>query len=336
MMQNKRPRWSPEELDLLGDRDKTYAELREILPHRTIRSIKKHCQIIGIYRSKESRRKSGQFLSPTECEKILQDEKFTQKVDGCLLGDACIPRPGRALSFCTANKEYLEHLQSYFGKKLKSTARINHNAAKSEMRDDGETWNTHDSYSIRYGRIGIFGHFYKRWYKNGSKRVPNDLRLSPELCLRWYIDDGSMRSTQGMQITLHTDGFLKPEVENLCRKFNGIGIPAKVGLVGYRKDGETKCTIRIFGKDVISFLKYIGPSPVKSYAYKWHLRGYKERSLTCPFCGKKVRCWGFAPRKSCGARKCSDQIYTLDRERKNRQSREAYQLRKDRKIKNGT
>ena len=63
----------------------------------------------------------------------------------------------------------------------------------------------------------------KKWYDNsGKKHIPFDLKITPDVLLYWYIDDGSL-SISGTVI-LFTNDFSKSEVLLLARKiYNATG-----------------------------------------------------------------------------------------------------------------
>lgn len=59
--------------------------------------------------------------------------------------------------------------------------------------------------------------FRQKWYPNGIKIVPQDIKLSKLIMQIWYCDDGSIEiiSKNSFRIKLCTHGFLKEESEFL-------------------------------------------------------------------------------------------------------------------------
>lgn len=318
-MKTKWSRWSDKEISLLRNVNMDYGQLQSILSYRTKRAIKKKCQNLGIRRSK-SACKLGRIyaiLSRYECELLLDDSQFVQMVDGSLLGDACICKGNSlAFSFCTADREYLEYLSGYFGSKLKSEAKIHYCPPVDSVvvtKYGEQTIHGSGSYFLAYSRFAIFNNFYQRWYDDGIKHIPRDLELSPLLCRCWYIDDGTIRSSGSIQIALHTDGFMGEDVNWLSQQLNSkLEIDSKVRPAGKRKDGNIRYVIRLFGRDIIVFLDYIGECPVSSYEYKWNLRGYGKIDFKCKYCELPVECYGFnsvkRERKTCGSVECVTQL----------------------------
>ena len=101
------------------------------------------------------------------------------------------------------------------------------------------------------------GDFHKRWYKDGKKIIPKDLKLTPEVCYWWYLGDGSIVD---YGIKLSTDGFDLKFVKFLVRSLNDIGFQST-----YIESNR----IRIKSESVDDFLNYIGKCRVSCYKYKW-------------------------------------------------------------------
>ena len=95
----------------------------------------------------------------------------------------------------------------------------------------------------------------KKWYVDGKKHVPKNLKLTP-LCLGiWLLDDANIRFTsskKAMQLTFATHCFDKKEVEILAKKLqNKFG-----GYFGLYKNCNGYC-ISCSTKPIIKILKYI-------------------------------------------------------------------------------
>jgi hypothetical protein len=108
---------------------------------------------------------------------------------------------------------------------------------------------------------------HDKWYINGSKKVPLDIKLTPLMCLLWYLDDGGLTDYSGNykpRVRIATDAFTIDEVNylaSLLSDFNpvlnkGSNMPNR----GYRL---------VLSLD---FLDWIGPCPVELipfYGRKW-------------------------------------------------------------------
>lgn len=110
----------------------------------------------------------------------------------------------------------------------------------------------------------VFTPYKKKWYPNGVKIVPSDLKLSPLICAIWFCDDGSViRNKNTIRLQLATDGFQKDEVEFLAKLLREeIGGDFKV----YRK--ESNYVISAFHKTTNKFIQYISPCFPKSMKRK--------------------------------------------------------------------
>ena len=70
----------------------------------------------------------------------------------------------------------------------------------------------------------------KKWYDNKRKKhIPSDLKLTPDILLYWYIDDGNLANKS--VITLYTNAFTKDEVSMLSKK-----VYEATGITFYVKD----------------------------------------------------------------------------------------------------
>lgn len=99
----------------------------------------------------------------------------------------------------------------------------------------------------------------KRWYVNGKKIIPNDIKITNNLCYWWFIGDGY---NSNENVYLCTDSFTNNENLLLISKLNELGFKCKL---------TSKNRIRFYKKDSIEFLKWITPITGihKQYKYKW-------------------------------------------------------------------
>ena len=63
---------------------------------------------------------------------------------------------------------------------------------------------------------------YYRWYKDGVKIIPKDIKLTPLFCYWWYVMDGYISSINN--IILCTDSFTIKDLEFIQILFNKIDI----------------------------------------------------------------------------------------------------------------
>jgi LAGLIDADG DNA endonuclease family len=178
-------------------------------------------------------------------------------IDGLLLGDGGLRRRARSANYTHTckHREYIEWLQAELSKHGLSFGKI---YLKPNGYGSGYDYQIHsrvDAYLTKQ---------HSRWYRNGKKVVPGDLRLSPTSMKHWYIGDGGFDSHKGYlrQICISTHAFSSEERFFLTEQLHELGIKASC-----RNNG----TICIAKSAIVDFLAYIGECPVNCYTYKWNL-----------------------------------------------------------------
>lgn len=106
-------------------------------------------------------------------------------------------------------------------------------------------------------------HIRKKWYQNGKKIVPKDIKITPLTLRQHYIGDGSLRCQKGKRprIFLYTYGFSIFNVRLLIKRLI---------ILGFKVTRHPSSNIISFSSSSTKdFLNYIGKCPVKCYQYKW-------------------------------------------------------------------
>jgi len=108
-----------------------------------------------------------------------------------------------------------------------------------------------------------------RWYPNGVKIIPKDVRITPLSTLLWFLGDGSYRKRDNRsELIFCTNGFLYNEIENiLIKKLDKLDI--KSHIVVYKRKSYSEYMIRIESKSIGDLFKFMLPNPVKCYQYKF-------------------------------------------------------------------
>ena len=110
----------------------------------------------------------------------------------------------------------------------------------------------------------------KRWYPNGIKKIPEDVKLTPLSVLLWYLGDGYLDTKWG-NIFLYTNSFDVMDVKRVVELLQTKNIRCKFSWA--RNQGTYKRdypVIYISSKNTPSFFEFIGvQSPVKCYDYKF-------------------------------------------------------------------
>jgi hypothetical protein len=176
-------------------------------------------------------------------------------LDGLLLGDASIPAGQNLLHFSQRSdrREYVERIAEQLGV---SRDRVRDRARQPDTR----TGRVYRCSELRTLSDPVFGALRTRWYPDGRKVMPRDLRISPECVLNWFLCDGSCSPTRGgAQLMLCTDAFSPADLEFVRGLLAGADI--EVNICGRR--------LRVRQNSVARFYDYIGPCPISCFAYKW-------------------------------------------------------------------
>jgi len=178
-------------------------------------------------------------------------------INGELLGDGSIYSQSECSARFSYGTQYLEYAQ-YVSDTLKSFGV--EQSGKIKKHYDKR----HDVYFYNY-----ISRFYeeilsirKRWYPEGKKIIPKDLKLTPLTCRQWYIGDGCLynRKNRNPSILLAACCFSDKDIFYLINQLN------KFGIISTK---QSRNIIHISACSVKDFLNYIGECPVKCYQYKW-------------------------------------------------------------------
>jgi hypothetical protein len=166
------------------------------------------------------------------CGRSYKDKKYAQ-YEADIFGDFCNGRVGKT---------------SWFDKR---TNKIYHRA-----------W-------FRTRVSEVFTSYKKKWYPEGKKIVPKDLKLTPLICAIWFCDDGSIIriSKTNLRLQLATDGFSELEVRFLASLLEKeLEVKFKV----YPKEGNyVICGSTEIAKKFIQYIKPHFPVSMKRKSDKW-------------------------------------------------------------------
>ena len=205
-------------------------------------------------------------------EKINLTNTQKEVLYGALLGDGSLVKHKNGINaqFCYLSKsrQHVEYVAEFFkdywsGEGIKNSSYIDNRTNKEYYRSIVKTYTN-----------SCFTEEYYKWYINGEKHIPNDLKLTSLTCLIWYIGDGGIcHGNRTENIKLSTNCFLKEELENILipqlKNFE-----ATLMKSGEYKNGEPQYIIYIPHRKEKEFLKYIGECPFEDYSYKWEVKEY--------------------------------------------------------------
>lgn len=189
---------------------------------------------------------------------VILSNSELQALNGHLLGDGSIfyLKPNRinpVFSIVSKHSEYIEWINQTIG--------LMHNRPVwIREQYDQRTNKQYTTYWSRSLSKPCIKSLYNEWYKDGVKIIPRNLTLSPELCLRWFMDDGSAHKGA---INIATDCFKKQDVEYLASLFYSIEIYPTLHKNG---NGYRMYIAKRYAQ---TFYNYIGQCPVKCFQYKW-------------------------------------------------------------------
>jgi transposase len=190
-------------------------------------------------------------------------------IQGALLGDGCLYKNKKARNaiFCYSSKS-LQHVK-FVNDYLSNF--ITKEGIKNYSRLDKRTNKVYSGYRIRTQLNEVLTELYNIWYPN-KKIIPTDLKLTPLICLLWYIGDGClMNGNRSQNIKLATHCFTYSDINNILlpqlTEFEARAIQTeKIG----------QYYIYIPRRKVKAFLSYIGDCPFEDYKYKWDYKEYKK------------------------------------------------------------
>lgn len=208
----------------------------------------------------------GQHLA-TGNHCILSQEAI-EWINGELLGDGCLHSYSKwsaQVYYGSKDLEYCEYVRdtlNSFGIKMSGKIyKLHHKSGNCY---------SYSYISLRYAELLPIR---KKWYPNGKKIVPRDIKLTPLTVRQWYIGDGSLSYPRNFvpYIQLCTTGFPILDVEFLKEELIKLGFKAT----------RWKCNnaICISTKSVKDFLNYIGSCPVSCYQYKWNTNRNKGADI---------------------------------------------------------
>jgi hypothetical protein len=183
-------------------------------------------------------------------------------LDGLLIGDGYIPANQALFYFGQRSecREYVEYVAAQLG--------VGVERVKDRVRQpDKRTGCQYACSELRTLSHPNFARLRQRWYREGRKVVPDDLRMSPEFLLHWFLCDGACSVLRGSgQLMLCTEAFNRVEVEHLQRLLQTVGIDSTI---------MKSRRIRVRQGSIERFYDYVGESPVKCLAYKWIPKEYR-------------------------------------------------------------
>ncbi|MHA2500865.1 MAG: helix-turn-helix domain-containing protein [Candidatus Hodarchaeales archaeon] len=242
----------PEALQkLFIDDGMTGPEIAEMVgcTHRTIYFyLKKY----GICKSEEER-KNSQYSKSVPIPGYLKEFLV-----GSLLGDGHIRKGiyGSRYQLTSKHPEYIHYAKIMLEK---AGYRCNVNQYTTKRKTTQFLLTTNASKQLHSLR--------EKFYPNEEKIVPDDIELTPKVCLFWYLEDGTLASKKQRITGIHlfTISFPITDNEQLVQKLKAnLNVDEGIKLA-------KRNYVRLNQLPALKFIEYIGEnSPVKCFEYKFN------------------------------------------------------------------
>jgi hypothetical protein len=138
---------------------------------------------------------------------------------------------------------------------------------------DKRTQKSYHRVSFRTPSNKLFTELRAKWYPEGKKIVPQNLVLTKDLILRWYMDDGNWHEKG---IYFNTQGFDPKSTEFLRSQLSQF-LGLKVTIQKHSGDlyrlfipvRGTGSGVSSTNNNIKRFLEVIGESPISCFSHKW-------------------------------------------------------------------
>jgi hypothetical protein len=136
---------------------------------------------------------------------------------GLLLGDACLETQNGGRTYrlkieqSARHRAYVDHLHSLFHDWVLTPPGVRTKRASNGSVTENLAFSTVSHSALRF--------YAQQFYADGRKRVPEliDHWLTPRGLSYWFMDDGSVKSSQSKGVILNTHCFVQREVARLAR-----------------------------------------------------------------------------------------------------------------------
>lgn len=178
------------------------------------------------YKKVETLTKNDKILTSYKNINLLHKEF----IDGTLLGDGYYSKPNTngnlgnlIIKQSKLQKEWFD-LKYFIIKKFGGRIDIEEPSIKIILN---RTTNSSGSYKFCSTANPIWTKDRERWYKDGTKQVPEDILITPLSLATWYMDDGSLGSSNE-RLVLCTDSFNAKSIDILRNKLLNFNIQSKI------------------------------------------------------------------------------------------------------------
>lgn len=230
---------------------------------------------LGIGRSTVHRRLVGQGVPLRDAVEasdlrrkrtVTLTEETRELIDGLLLGDASVGdhRNSEARLELTQRRTCADWVANV-------ATRLESAGFDTRITDRGVR-----GLQLRTGKYATLTIERRRWYPDGIKAVPRDVRLTPLAISQWYWGDGCT-GNNGYRMTFHTEGFQRAHVEFLGTRLLDLhGISSRLEMRRASPASQTR-PLRSANQYILTvstsqsrrrLTKLLAPFCFKCFAYK--------------------------------------------------------------------
>lgn len=180
---------------------------------------------------------------------------------GILLGDACLETQNAGRTYRlkieqgAAHADYVQHLYEVFREWVLSPPRSKRGQTK------GVT-----TINLAFQTVSHEGlrHFGELFYRDRRKIVPENIGdiLASRGLAYWFMDDGSMKSSESKGILFNTHAYQSGEITRL------IGVLSEFGLVAKERRQADGVQIYVSGRSYERFVELVNPYVIKAMRHK--------------------------------------------------------------------
>ena len=180
---------------------------------------------------------------------------------GILLGDACLETQNAGRTYRlkieqgAAHGDYVRHLYEVFRDWVLSPPRPKQGTTQGVV-----TLNLAFQ-TVSHEELRLYGELF---YENRRKVVPIGIAdlLTPRAIAYWYMDDGSMKSSESKGVLFNTQAYRNAEINILISALNDFGLVANVRR---QADG---LQIHVSGRSYERFVALVEPYVIEAMRYK--------------------------------------------------------------------
>src|SRR5438874_2219498 len=182
---------------------------------------------------------------------------------GLLLGDACLETQNRGRTYrlkieqCARQEAYVDHLHSLFQEWV-----LTGPGARSKRASNGAVTTNLAFQTVSHS---AFRFYAQQFYAGGRKSVPELIHhwLTPRGLSYWFMDDGSLKSSQSKGVILNTHCFEQRDVDRLAQC-----LVDQFGLQVTPRRQPDGVQLYVSGHSYASFSALVDPYVIQEMRYK--------------------------------------------------------------------